>query len=220
VRVPPWVFGLGALPYDLSTRQRPWREHCAEMAAYFPPGPRTVLDLGCGPGVSAFAFADVGPGDRIVGLDVSQEMLRRARRQDRGGRCAWIRGDAHRLPIADASVDVVAGHSFLYLLPDRPRALREAHRVLRPGGRVVLLEPRYQGAAGDALSVLRMARRQGPFFAWVLSNWRWFAAWAGAFRPAEVTGLFREAGFAAPELVPTLAGLGWFIVAERPASGT
>lgn len=215
MKLSPRIFDLGALPYDLATRQRPWREHCAEMVSRFPgaPGGRVVLDLGCGPGVSALAFADGCPGDRIVGLDIAPAMLRRARDHDKGRRCDWLLGDAHRLPVADASVDVVTGHSFLYLLPDRPRALAEIRRVLRPGGRLVLLEPRYQGAVGDARAVLRMLRRHGPFFAFVLTNWRFFAAAAGAFEPAEVERLCAGAGFAPPTLTPTLEGLGWFIEA-------
>ena len=130
------VFELASLPYELLASAPVWERHCAQMAAELPPGARLVLDLGCGPGNStAHLRASIGRG--AIGGDYAMPMLRRARR--RGVPLAAM--DAGALPVRSGSLDAVTFHSVLYLLPDRAAALREVFRVLRPGGRAVLLEP-------------------------------------------------------------------------------
>lgn len=102
----------------------------------------TVLDLGSGGGLDCFiAAARVGPTGRVIGVDMTPQMTERARRTaaERGVDNVEFRlGEVEALPVADESVDVVISNCVLNLSPDRPRALREAHRVLKPGGRFVI----------------------------------------------------------------------------------
>jgi ubiquinone/menaquinone biosynthesis C-methylase UbiE len=211
---------LGALPYAVLSRRTSWWNHCAAMVDRFPVidgRPRVVLDLGCGPGISAQAFQATAPADVVVGLDLSQQMLRHATRADPEKKVGWLRGDALSLPIADASVDVVTGHSFLYLLPDRARALQEIARVLRPNGRLVLVEPRAQNIFADAWSLLRVLFRAGPAFALFMLGWRCAAAISGAFTERGLTALIGERVFEELAVENTIDGLGFLIVARRSA---
>ena len=108
------------------------------------PGERG-LDVGCGPGFLTCGLArDVGPAGRVAGLDARPDMLAAAReRADREGSAAQVAlamGDAAALPFAGAVFDfVVAVQVYLYV-PDIERALGEAARVLRPGGRLVVVD--------------------------------------------------------------------------------
>jgi arsenite methyltransferase len=101
-----------------------------------------VLDLGSGGGMDAVAAASrVGPTGRIIGLDMSDEMreLARANAVKAGAANAeFIKGDLENVPLPEASVDVVISNCVLPLFPDKRRALSEAYRVLRPGGRLAL----------------------------------------------------------------------------------
>ncbi len=98
-----------------------------------------VLDLGCGPGDGAARIASLG--GVAVGLDYSQGMLDRARAEPAlTGRL--LRGDAGRLPFADASFDKVVCTNSFHHYPQHVAALREMRRVLRPGGVLGLVDPR------------------------------------------------------------------------------
>jgi arsenite methyltransferase len=106
-----------------------------------------VADLGCGDGVTVDVLAgQVGDG-LVVGLDTAEEALRLAARRHgagRGGRVALARADLRaRLPLRDGSLDGAVCHNVLESLPDPDGFLREVHRVLRPGGRLVLSHPDY-----------------------------------------------------------------------------
>ena len=100
----------------------------------------TVLDLGSGAGYDAFRAAEaVGPSGTVIGVDMTAAMLARARRAalERGlSNVRFVEGTLEDLPLADASVDVVISNCVVNLCADVPRVLGEAHRVLRPGGRV------------------------------------------------------------------------------------
>ena len=110
-----------------------WRETTA--AAVVRPGDR-VLDVCCGTGDLALAAARAG--GRVVGLDFSTPMLERARRKS--SEIEWVEGDALALPFADGSFDAVTIGFGLRNLPNVERGLAELRRVLRPGGRLAILE--------------------------------------------------------------------------------
>ena len=98
-----------------------------------------VLDLGSGAGADVLISAQrVGPAGRAIGLDMTDEMLDLARRNaaDAGvTNVEFVKGHIEDIPLADGSVDVVISNCVINLSGDKPRVLREAARVLRPGGR-------------------------------------------------------------------------------------
>lgn len=117
----------------------------------------TVLDLACGPGVNFDRLAfPVGPDGRVVGVDYSREMVRRAhasarRRDDR--RATVVHGDAERLPFPGGSVDAAYASLSVSSMPNAERVVRETYRVLRPGGRFVVLDAQpYQEGPGRLLN--------------------------------------------------------------------
>jgi ubiquinone/menaquinone biosynthesis C-methylase UbiE len=96
-----------------------------------------VLDAGCGNGFFFDAARElVAPGAELVGLDLSPKMLELARQHHD----VLVRGDATRLPFADACFDTVLARSLLHHLPDPDAGAREIARVLRPGGELVVLD--------------------------------------------------------------------------------
>ncbi len=115
----------------------PWTRDLVALAAVRP-GER-VLDLACGTGVVARAVA-VQPGGAgpIVGLDLNPGMLATARAVATDLPIDWREGDATALPFADGAFEVVFCQQGLQFFPDKPAALAEVHRVLAPGGRVLL----------------------------------------------------------------------------------
>jgi ubiquinone/menaquinone biosynthesis C-methylase UbiE len=99
----------------------------------------TVLDLGSGGGIDVLLSARrVGPTGKAYGLDMTDEMLDLARaNQATSGldNVEWLKGHIEDVPLPDATVDVVLSNCVINLSTDKPRVLREAARVLRPGGR-------------------------------------------------------------------------------------
>src|SRR5436190_21334075 len=99
----------------------------------------TVLDLGSGAGADVFISAwRVGPAGKAIGLDMTDEMLELARANaDAAGvdNVEFLKGYLEDMPLPDASVDVVISNCVINLSGDKPKVLREAARVLRPGGR-------------------------------------------------------------------------------------
>jgi len=103
------------------------------------PGER-VLDVACGTGVATrLAMKHVGPGGRIAGLDVNPGMLAVARSvTSPDTSIEWHEGSAESIPLPDGSMDAVLCSLGMQFVPDKSAALREMHRVLAPGGRVVM----------------------------------------------------------------------------------
>jgi SAM-dependent methyltransferase len=101
-----------------------------------------VLDVACGTGVvTRLAAEQVGTGGHVVGLDLNPGMLARARTTlpRNGAAVEWEEGDAGALPFDAATFDAVFCQLGLQYFPDRQQAAREMHRVLKPGGRLVVL---------------------------------------------------------------------------------
>jgi demethylmenaquinone methyltransferase/2-methoxy-6-polyprenyl-1,4-benzoquinol methylase len=133
------MFDRIAPVYDAMNRlmtaglDRRWRAEAA--GAVVRPGDR-VLDVCCGTGDLAVAAHEAG--GKVTGLDFSEPMLERAR--GKSGEIDWIAGDALAMPFADGSFDVVTVGFGVRNFEELPRGLAELRRVLRPGGRLAVLE--------------------------------------------------------------------------------
>ena len=105
---------------------------------------QTVLDLGCGAGLdSILAARKVGPAGNVIGVDMTEAMVEKARHNVETlqlNNVEFHQTEIDALPIDDNSVDVVVSNGVFNLCPDKPAALAEAHRVLRPGGRLVMAD--------------------------------------------------------------------------------
>lgn len=124
-----------------------------------------VLDLGSGAGFDAFlAGPKVGEAGRVIGVDMTPEMLTKARRnaesyRERTGldNVEFRLGEIEHLPVADAHVDVVISNCVLNLSPDKPQVWREVARVLKPGGRVAVSDLALLRPLPDAVKQLTEA---------------------------------------------------------------
>jgi SAM-dependent methyltransferase len=113
----------------------PWGPVVSDAASVAPG--EAVLDVACGTGaLTLAALAIVGPDGRVAGLDANPEMLAVARRKT--GDIDWREGVAENLPFENASFDAVISQFGFMFFDDRPRALSEMMRVLRPGGRLAV----------------------------------------------------------------------------------
>ncbi len=102
----------------------------------------TVLDLGSGAGFDCFlASREVGPEGRVIGVDMTPEMIEKARENAKRGGYGNVEfrlGEIENLPVADGTVDAVISNCVINLSPEKRRVFDEAYRVLKPGGRMMI----------------------------------------------------------------------------------
>ena len=155
-----------------------------QAIASLKPG-ESVLDLGSGAGFDCFLAArSVGPTGRVLGVEMTVEMLAKARTNaaKAGVKNVEFRlGEIEALPLADNSVNVVISNCVINLSPDKPRVFREACRVLKPGGRVAVAD------------IVRTAELPPDLAADLAAHG---GCVAGAATVAEVESMLRDAGFA------------------------
>lgn len=208
------LFELSAEFYAWMTWQQTWRAHCRSLVDKFGEvgAQAMILDVGIGPGVSGISIKDRLPTAKVVGLDFSARMLKVAQRyiSRTGVEIELVEADAKAMPFEDAHFDIVTGHSFLYLLPEREAVVEEIWRVLKPGGRVVFLEPHADATWGELLRV-----EGEPKFKLSMWLWRLVSGQIGPFTANELSALF-EPRFEQVEVEETLGRLGLWVVAKKP----
>lgn len=149
----------------------------------------TVVDLGSGTGLDVFLAADrVGPSGRAIGVDMTPEMIARARANAArlsASNVEFRLGEIEHLPVSDAVADVVVSNCVINLLPDKRPAFTESYRILRPGGRLVV---------SDIVSARPVPDES-------ITADRWTACLAGAIPVEEYIGAIERAGFEDVELL-------------------
>jgi arsenite methyltransferase len=152
----------------------------------------TVLDLGSGGGIDVLLSARrVGPTGKAYGLDMTDDMLALARENQRKSGATnveFLKGEIEAIPLPDASVDVIISNCVINLSGDKPRVLREAFRVLKPGGRFAVSDVVVQGAMPEV----------------VRANLElWAGCISGALEENEYRRLLAESGFGDVEVEVT-----------------
>ena len=152
----------------------------------------TVLDLGSGGGIDVLLSARrVGPGGRAFGLDMTDEMLALAEENKRRSGLAnvhFLKGEIEDIPLPDGSVDVIISNCVINLSGDKDRVLREAFRVLKPGGRFAVSDVVVRG------EIPADVRRSMEL---------WVGCVAGALAESEYRARLEAAGFEGVELEVT-----------------
>jgi arsenite methyltransferase len=158
----------------------------------------TVLDLGSGGGADVLISAKrVGPNGKAIGLDMTDEMLELARANAREAgveNVEFVKGYIEELPLPDASVDVIISNCVINLSGDKRRVIREAARVLRPGGRF---------AVSDVIADPEMDEETRADLA------QWTGCIAGALTERDFVAALEDAGFEEIEVRPTHAVHGY-----------
>jgi ubiquinone/menaquinone biosynthesis C-methylase UbiE len=151
-----------------------------------------VLDLGSGGGIDVLLSARrVGPSGKAYGLDMTEEMLALAEQNKaRSGlvNVEFLRGDIESIPLPDAAVDVIISNCVINLSADKDQVLREAFRVLRPGGRFAVSDIVIRGSVPAEL-------RQDAGL--------WAGCFAGALAESDYRAKLQAAGFTGIELQAT-----------------
>jgi arsenite methyltransferase len=152
----------------------------------------TVLDLGSGGGIDVLLSAKrVGPSGKAYGLDMTDEMLDLARKNaaEAGAtNVEFLKGELETIPLPEGSVDVIISNCVINLSADKDRALREAFRVLKPGGRFAVSDIVVRGEVPAGI------RRSVEL---------WIGCMAGALEEGEFRAKLEAAGFSDVEIVPT-----------------
>jgi len=162
-----------------------------QAIAALQPG-EVVLDLGSGGGFDCFLAAkQVGEAGRVIGVDMTPEMVATARENALSSGYANVEfrlGEIEALPVADASVDVIISNCVINLSPEKERVLREAYRVLKPGGRL---------AIADIVATAPMSEE-------VRNDLALLAGCVAGAAPIEaITSMLREAGFVRVSVEPS-----------------
>jgi arsenite methyltransferase len=151
-----------------------------------------VLDLGSGGGIDVLLSAKrVGPAGKAYGLDMTDEMLALARENQRKAgveNVEFLKGEIEAIPLPDNSVDVIISNCVINLSGDKDRVFAEAHRVLRPGGRLAVSDVVVRGEVPDEI------RRNMEL---------WIGCVAGALEASDYTARLGAAGFEAVSVEPT-----------------
>jgi SAM-dependent methyltransferase len=151
-----------------------------------------VLDLGSGGGIDVLLSARrVGPTGKAYGLDMTEEMLALARENQRKSgltNVEFLKGEIENIPLPDNSVDVIISNCVINLSADKDRVLREAFRVLKPGGRFAVSDVVVRGEVPAAI------RRSVEL---------WVGCVAGALSESDYLGKLTRAGFEGAELEVT-----------------
>jgi arsenite methyltransferase len=152
----------------------------------------TVLDLGSGGGIDVLLSAKrVGPTGKVYGLDMTDEMLALANENKRRAgaeNVEFLTGEIERIPLPDSSVDVIISNCVINLSADKAGVLREAFRVLKPGGRFAVSDVVVRGETPNEV------RRNMEL---------WIGCVAGALEEIEYRDLLADAGFRRVEIEPT-----------------
>ncbi len=151
-----------------------------------------VLDLGSGGGIDVLLSARrVGPTGKVYGLDMTPEMVDLARKNQKEAgvtNVEFLQGTIEQIPLPDGSVDVIVSNCVINLAPDKDQVLREAFRVLRPGGRLAISDIVLRG-------VLPRSVRE--------SMEAWAGCIAGALVETDYRAKLAAAGFVDIEIEPT-----------------
>ena len=152
----------------------------------------TVLDLGSGGGIDVLLSAKrVGPTGKAYGLDMTDEMLALARENQRKAGVSnveFLKGEIENIPLPDNSVDVIISNCVINLSADKGRVLREAFRVLKPGGRFAVSDVVVRGDVPEAV-------RKNVLL--------WVGCIAGALKDTEYISTLADAGFESIDIEPT-----------------